>query len=176
MMPERLESERLVLQRLRHEDASEIFYTYASKEEVTRYVSWPTHQTLRDTHDFLKYAVQAWRRGTDFSWSIRLKENARLIGSIGVLPGDGKVQFGYALGPLHWNKGHATEVCRLVLPEMKKIKGVYRIGTLVDVENVASAKVLLKCGLVEEARLSKWMRVPNQNNEPKDCILFRLPM
>ncbi|MBS1555955.1 MAG: GNAT family N-acetyltransferase [Bacteroidetes bacterium] len=175
MMPERLESERLVLQRLTHEDASEIFYTYASKEEATRYVSWPTHQTMRDTNDFLRYAVAAWKKGTDFSWSVRLKETGRLVGSIGVLPGDGKVQFGYAFGPAHWNKGYATEVVKRVLLEVKKMDGVYRIGTLVDVENVASAKVLLKCGLIEEARLEKWMRFPNQNNQPKDCILFKLP-
>jgi ribosomal-protein-alanine N-acetyltransferase len=175
MMPERLESERLILQRLRYEDASEIFYTYASKEEVTRYVSWPTHQTVHDTNAFLKYAVAAWKKGIDFSWSIRLKHTAQLVGSIGVLPGDGKVQIGYAFGPSHWNKGFATESLQLVLSEIKKMEGVYRINTLVDVENNASARVLFKCGLREEARLEKWMRFPNQNNQPKDCILFRLP-
>lgn len=176
MISERLESNRLVLQRLRYEDASEIFYTYASKPEATKYVSWRTHQTMRDTHDFLKYAVAAWRKGTDFSWCIRLKENARLVGSIGVLPGDGKVQFGYVVAPLHWNRGYATEACQLVLQEIRKLPYVYRIGTLIDGENIASAKVLLKCGFIEEARLSKWMRFPNQGNEPRDCILFALPL
>ncbi|MFM7858899.1 MAG: GNAT family N-acetyltransferase [Flammeovirgaceae bacterium] len=176
MMPERLESERLVLQRLRYEDASEIFYTYASKEEVTRYVSWSTHQTVHDTNAFLKYAVTAWKRGIDLSWSIRLKHTAQLVGSIGVLPSDGKVQFGYAFGPSHWNRGFATESLLVVLPEIKKLGGIYRINTLVDVENGASARVLLKCGFREEARLEKWMRFPNQGNQAKDCILFRLPL
>jgi ribosomal-protein-alanine N-acetyltransferase len=59
---------------------------------------------------------------------------------------------------------------------LRKLDGVYRINTLVDVDNIASSKVLLKAGLVEEARLSKWMRFINQGNEPRDCILYRLPL
>jgi RimJ/RimL family protein N-acetyltransferase len=59
---------------------------------------------------------------------------------------------------------------------LKRQNGVYRISTFVDVENVASQKVLIKAGLVIEAMLPKWFRFINQENTPKDCVLFRLPL
>lgn len=176
MLPEHLSTERLFLQRLRYEDAEEIFYTYASKPLATRFVSWPTHQKVEDTNAFLVYANQAWNAGTDYSYSIRLKDSRRLIGSFGILHDNGKVQFGYILSPSQWGRGYATEACIAMMNLLKVIPGIYRINTFVDVENTASAKVLLKSGLVEEARLSKWFRFVNQHNEPKDCILFYLPL
>ena len=175
-IPEFITTSRLAIRRLRYEDADEIFYTYASKPEATLYVSWPTHQSLADTRAFLEYAVQSWNRGNDYSFSIRMPEHNRLIGTFGIINDDGKIQFGYALGPLYWGHGYATEVCRAMMELLRTTPGIYRISTLVDVDNVASSKVLLKAGLIEEARLPSWMRFPNQGNEPRDCILYRLPL
>ena len=175
-IPERLETDRLRLSRLKYEEAEEIFYTYASKSAATKYMSWPTHQNLADTRSFLKYAVQGWKAGTDYSFSIRLKMNNRFIGSCGLLHDDGKVQFGYILSPTHWGQGYATEVCIKLMETIRKLPEVYRVSTFVDIENVASVKVLLKSGLLEDARLEKWFKFVNQDNEPKDCLLFKLPL
>jgi ribosomal-protein-alanine N-acetyltransferase len=175
LIPEEIITERLLLHRFRHEDSAEVFYTYASKPDATRYMAWPTHQSINDTRDFLNYAMHSWRGGKDYSFAIRLRNNNRLIGSCGMLNEEGKIQFGYVLGPLHWGNGYATEATRAMLAPLKNQPGIFRIGSFVDVDNTASINVLKKCGLVEEARLEKWFRFPNQNNEPKDCVLFRLP-
>jgi [ribosomal protein S5]-alanine N-acetyltransferase len=175
-LPDHIVTERLSLRRLRYEDAEEIFYTYASKPEVTRFVSWPTHRTLKETNAFLRYAINGWDKGTDYSFAVRLRESGRLIGSIGVINEDGKLQFGYVFSPTQWNKGYATEVCLSLMSILRNQKGVYRIQSFVDAENVSSARVLIKSGLVEEARLVRWFRFVNQNNEAKDCILFKLPL
>lgn len=173
--PQKIETERLVLHPLKYEEAEEIFYTYASKPEATRYVSWPTHRTISDTRDFLGYAVEHRKLGLDYSFSVRLKEAGTLIGSFGVINDNGKIQIGYVFSPSRWGNGYATEVCRVMMPILKKMPDVFRIGTFVDADNVASIKVLLKSGLIEEGRLPKWFRFVNQDNEPKDCIFFRLP-
>lgn len=173
-LPERIETDRLVLQRLRYEDAEEIFYVYASKPEATRYVSWPTHQSVQETRRFLDYAVKAWDGGADYSFSIRIKESNMLIGSFGVINDHGKVSFGYILGPNHWSQGFTTEACQAIMKKLKAMPEVYRIWTLVDVENTASRKVLEKCGFIQEALLYKWFRFINQDNKPKDCFIFRL--
>ncbi len=175
LLPELIETERLMLMRLRYEDAEEIFYAYASKSDATRFVSWPTHQSIRDTRNYLKYAIPGWNLGIDYSFGLRLKSTNQLIGSFGVLNEDGKLQFGYILSPTQWGNGYATEVCKAMMPLLKMQHNVFRIGTFVDVENIGSAKVLLKTGLIQEAVLPKWFRFINQNNEPKDCALFRLP-
>ena len=173
VMPSRIETDRLVLQRLKYEDAEEIFYAYASKPQATKYLAWPTHQSIDDTRNFLKYAVESWDFGIDYSYSIRLK-NQVLIGSIGAVHDNGKIQLGYVISPGHWGNGYTTEACSRILSILTTFTEVYRIGTFVDAENVASLHVLKKCGMQEEARLPKWFRFVNQDNQPKDCILFRL--
>lgn len=174
-LPERIETDRLVLQRLRYEDAEEIFYGYASKPEATRYVAWPTHQSIQETRRYLDYVVAAWDGGSEYAFSIRIKETNWFIGSIGVMNDFGKVSFGYILGPNHWSKGYTTEACAALMQRLRAIPDVYRIWTLVDTENIASCKVLEKCGLICEAQLYKWLRFINQDNSPKDCFIYRLP-
>ena len=175
-LPDKIETERLLIQRLMYEDAEEIFYAYASKPEATRYLSWPTHRSIEDTNSFLRYAREGWSWGTDYSFSIRLRENSRLIGSFGVINDKGKLQFGYVISPAMWGNGYATETVLKMMSVLQEQEEVFRIGTFVDAENIASQKVLQRVGLIEEARLEKWYRFVNQGNQPKDCILFRLPL
>jgi ribosomal-protein-alanine N-acetyltransferase len=175
-LPELIETNRLLLQRLRYEDAEEIFFAYASKPEATKFLSWPTHIEIENSRAFLRYAIDAWTKAKDYSFSIRLKETGQLIGSFGIINDDGKVQFGYVITPTKWNQGFATETVVKMMSVLKEQPGIYRISTFVDVENIASQKVLLNSGLVEEARLEKWFRFINQNNQPKNCILYNLPL
>jgi ribosomal-protein-alanine N-acetyltransferase len=174
-LPEKLDSKRFYLERLRYEFAEEIFFAYASKPEATDYVAWPTHKSIEDTRAYIRYAVGAWERGDDYAYVIRLKESNRLIGSIGCMNEYGKVQFGYIINPNFWNQGFATEASKLMVNQLAGLSNVYRIWTFIDADNVSSARVLLKCGLIEEARLAQWYRFVNQGNQPKDCVLYKLP-
>jgi ribosomal-protein-alanine N-acetyltransferase len=174
--PEKIETTRLLLQRLRYEDAEEIFYSYASKPEVTKFLSWPTHKSVEDTREFLRYAYECWNKGLDFSYSIRLRESYNLIGGFGLIHEAGRIQFGYALSPTSWNNGYATEACIKMMEVVRGCPQIYRVNTFVDTENTASIKVLERSGLKREATLIKWFRFVNQNNEPKDCSLYYLPL
>jgi len=175
-IPEIVVTERLVISRLKYEDAEEIFYTYASKPEATKFVSWATHTTVADSSMFLKYAIAGWEEGTDYSFSIRLKNSRQMIGSIGLLHDNGKVQFGYILSPTHWGQGYATEACIALMDILRTHPEIYRVSTFVDVENIASIRVLEKAGLVKEAVLKDWFRFVNQHYAIKDCAFFYLPL
>lgn len=175
-LPTQIFTTRLILQKLRYEEAEEIFYSYASKPEATRFMSWPTHRSLGDTNAFLKYACDSWETGTDYSYAIRLRNNGRLIGSFGIINENGKLQFGYILSPTQWGNGYATEACKKMMSILREHEGISSIRSFTDVDNKASAKVLMKSGLVEESRLSNWFRFVNQNNQAKDCIHFKLPL
>lgn len=174
-LPPMISTERLTIQKLRYEEAEEIFYAYASKPEATRYVSWPTHRTIDDTLAFLAYADNGWSTGTDYSFAVRLKSSSRLIGSFGVMNDKGRIQFGYAYSPTQWGMGYATEVCSTMMDILRTLP-VIEVKTFTDVDNVASARVLLKSGLVEDGRMSNWFRFVNQGNELRDCLRFRLPL
>src|ERR1700690_1092994 len=96
---ESIETKRVLNQRLKYEDAEEIFYTYASKTEATQFVSWPTHQSIWDTREFLQRAVLGWSKGVEYSFSVRIRNSGRMIGSFGILHEAGKIQLGYIFGP-----------------------------------------------------------------------------
>lgn len=176
VLPEHVETPRLVLRRLRYEDAEEIFYAYASKPEATRYLSWATHKRVEDTRAFLLYAIDSWNRGRDFSYGIRLKPLNQLIGGFGVIHDEGKIQLGYVLSPAHWGSGYATEACSAVVQMLLKKPRVTKISTFVDVENHASIRVLEKCGMIRQAILSKWFTFVNQDRSPKDCVVYDFPL
>lgn len=174
-LPDRMVTDRLTLQPLRYEDAEEIFYVYASKEEATRYVSWPIHRSIDDTRSFLRAAVTGRASGSDYSYGIRITQSSRFIGSFGFVNESARIQFGYVLGPLHWGQGYATEVCQKMMDAIRQTRGSKRVGTFIDAENTSSGRVLIKSGLVEESRASAGYQFVNQNNKLKDCIYFRLP-
>lgn len=175
-LPHSLETDRLRIQKLRYEDAEEIFYAYASKLEATRYLSWPVHRTVADTNKYIKKAMAGWEAGLEYAYTIRSKNENRLLGTVGAVNEKGKIHFGYVISPSSWNKGYATEAAAALVQQIINGNDVYRIWTFVDVDNTASQKVLLKIGMVEEALLPDWFRFVNQNNKPKDCILYRWPL
>ena len=175
-MIEKILTTRLELRRLQPNDADEVFYAYASKPEVGRYLTWPTHKSVKDTRAFLQYADQAWKAGMEFTFGLRLRAFNRLVGAFGVRNDDGRFEVGYVLAPAFWGHGLATEACSEVVSYLRALPRTYRIQSFVDAENIASAKVLSKSGFVEEARLPKWRRFINQENTPRDCIHFRVPL
>lgn len=173
-MPEQFFTDRLGAHRLRHEDAEEIFYTYAGKSEATKYVAWATHRSLADTRRYLAATIGGWKAGVDYSFGIRLP-NHRLIGSCGVINDQGAIQFGYILSPSQWGNGYATEVCQTLMKLLKSTPGVTSIGTFIDADNIASERVLIKSGLHMVERRQRWFAFVNQDNQLKDCIIYRLP-
>ena len=82
-LPE-LETERLRLRRMRMRDA-EALYEWTSDPEVARYVLWTAHRSVGETRDYLRYVRGLYRRGLPSSWGIELKEEGRMIGTIGVV-------------------------------------------------------------------------------------------
>ena len=60
-LPE-LETERLLLRKMRLDDAEALF-AYASDPEVTRYVPWDTHRSMEDSESFLGFATEGYESG-----------------------------------------------------------------------------------------------------------------
>jgi [ribosomal protein S5]-alanine N-acetyltransferase len=51
---------------------------------------------------------------------------------------------------------------------------IFRIGSVCDVDNIGSARVMEKSGLVREGLLRRWLIHPNISPEPRDCFLYAL--
>jgi RimJ/RimL family protein N-acetyltransferase len=78
-----------------------------------------------------------------------------LAGGIGLRPHDGEhagvADFGYWFGRAFWGHGLATEAARLCIAYAIRERGLRRLEAHVFAPNLASARVLEKCGFVREA-------------------------
>ena len=50
-----LETDRLILRRFTVNDAESVFFNWASDDEVTRYLTWPTHQSTAVSRGYMEY-------------------------------------------------------------------------------------------------------------------------
>ena len=143
-----LETERLILRKLEYSDKSDIF-EYAKNPEVAKYVLWEPHQEEIDTIAFLNIIYAAYNKNKASSWGIQLKENSKIIGTIGFAKWDkeNKVgEIGYVLAQEYWGKGIITEAVKEILKFGFEQMELTKITAHCIAENIGSEKVLLKAG------------------------------
>jgi len=71
----RLETERLILRRFTVADADAMYRNWASDSEVTKYLTWPSHQSPEITKTLLTEWVKSYKKDNYYQWAIVLKEN-----------------------------------------------------------------------------------------------------
>jgi [ribosomal protein S5]-alanine N-acetyltransferase len=54
-----LETERLLLRNITLDDV-EAMFSYASNDEVTKYVTWDTHRSLADTKQYIEFVLSRY--------------------------------------------------------------------------------------------------------------------
>ena len=170
--PEVIETQRLVLRRPRAADAEHV-YAYGRDPEVTRFMDWETHRSVRDAAEFIALAATRWDSGEEYSWLVTVKPDDVPVGGVGCRVRGHAVDFGYALARGHWGRGYATEAARAVVEWAFAIDGVHRVWATCDTANAASARVLEKAGLTREGVLRKSAVKPNlPERTPRDAFLY----
>lgn len=176
IVPATIETESLILRRVRLDDRDEIFEAYGSNASVARYMTWPVAKTPSDVEDFVRSAVTGFDDGTGYEYVIHPKETSRIIGGCGMQrfsrTSDDHFTFGYCLAPQAWGRGYATEVARAFVAWFLGAPGVHRLAAHVDVDNPASCKVLEKGGFQREGILRRWVVHPNIGPEPRDVVMY----
>jgi ribosomal-protein-alanine N-acetyltransferase len=105
-LPDRVETERLLLRWPMDADAGEIFARYASDPVVARFLLWPPHRTVEDTREFLQKKDAEREQMGGKNWLLISKSSGVLLGSIGCRRVEQHVlQFGYCLAQDSWGNG-----------------------------------------------------------------------
>lgn len=146
-----IETDRLVLRRFEPADAPAMFANWASDDEVTKYLIWPTHSDVSVTEQIVREWVGRYSEKDFYQWAIVLKENgSEPIGSISVVKWteDGAVpEIGYCMGRRWWHRGIMSEALGAVIDFLFERVGVERIVARHDVNNPHSGGVMHKCGM-----------------------------
>jgi ribosomal-protein-alanine N-acetyltransferase len=90
-------------------------------------------------------------------WAIDVAGEA--VGGVGITPRDGifqkSAEFGYWLGEAFWGRGIMTAAARAVAPWALEHFRLVRLESWVFARNIASMRVLEKCGFVREGLLRR---------------------
>lgn len=148
-----IETERLLLRGWQAEDVQDLF-DYAKNPNVGPHGGWKPHESVAESLDIL----QTLFLGKYECWAIVLKENNKVIGTIGYeedvkRPEICCKELGYALSEDYWGRGLMTEAAKAVLSfgfqDMKlELISVYR-----NPWNERSKRVMDKCGFTYEGTL-----------------------
>lgn len=144
MLSDNIVSERLILRNVTINDAKDIWEIWSNSENE-KYMGDPV-----ESIEEVMSICQRREKGNDngFLTVATLKDTGEVIGTCCFGPTNKKDQwgFGYSIKQEFWRKGYATEIVKSV------IKFGYSLGIkdfISDcaIENVASGKVLEKCGM-----------------------------
>ncbi|MGP8101971.1 MAG: GNAT family N-acetyltransferase [Candidatus Cybelea sp.] len=133
-------------------DASAIC-AVADDFEVVRWMTrrFPHPYTLRDAEEWIAFAMADARKQI-----LAIEVDDAIAGGIAVVPLEGErtgtALFGYWLGRAYWGRGIATEAARMLSDFALQSGDLRRLEATVFAPNVASAKVLEKCGFTLEGR------------------------
>jgi len=173
-MPERMETERLVLRKPRMDDVAAIFAGWTQDQEVTHYLTWQPHQRIEQTQEFVQSCLSAWEREIRFPYIITLQENAEVIGMIDPRIEGPKMGIGYVAARTHWGKGYVTEATRAMIEWAFQQPSIYRVYATTDIENIASRRVLEKVSMQCEGILRKYVLHPNISDVPRDSYMYAI--
>jgi [ribosomal protein S5]-alanine N-acetyltransferase len=153
-----LETERLILRPFKTSDANDMYHNWASNHNVTKFLTWPTHQSVHISESVINSWVEDYNSLAHYQWCVEYKENNEAIGSFGVVHLDENtqtVEIGYCIGEDYWNKGITSEVFQKVIQFLFDEVDCNRIYARHDVNNPNSGKVMMKSGLVYEGTLKE---------------------
>lgn len=173
--PDVMETPRLRLRRPAAGDAEAIFARYASDAEATRYMSWPRHRTVEDTHAFLAFSDEEWRNSPAGPYLIASRETGELLGSTGLsFKTNQRAETGYILAREAWGRGLATEALRAMIALAPQV-GVSRLVAYCHPAHDASRRVLEKGGFDCLGLLRDHLVFPNlPEGSATDVLSFEL--
>lgn len=146
----KIETSRLILRRFTLKDAQPMFDNWASDPEVTKYLTWPAHDSIEISGMVLRDWIASYEKEDYYQWAIVLKELGQPIGSIAVVSGDDQLQLahvGYCIGRRWWRQGITSEALQAIMDYLFDEVGMNRVESRHDPRNPNSGKVMLKCGM-----------------------------
>lgn len=153
LFPELL-TERLLLRRLKMEDAHEIFFL-RSDPAVMKYLSKEPVANLKEAEDFIARINNDIVKNDAIMWAITLKDiPVKVIGTIcfwRIQKEHFRAELGYVLDPGYWRKGIMKEAILKTLDYGFSTLGLHSVEARLNAENIASASVLESTGFFREA-------------------------
>lgn len=134
-------------------------HSYASDEEVSRFIGWRLMNTLAETHDYIIEMLKRECVETHLYASIVLKETEKIIGTAMIFNFDLEAkhaEIGYVFHRDYWGKGYGTEVVKLMNDFSFEVLKLRKLHAHVVSANIGSSRILEKNGFELEGQLKNY--------------------
>ena len=148
-----LETQRLTLRPLNAEDVPDL-REWLGLDEI--YTYWGRKASKGEKNPELLFIdPRPWvkrKPSQDFEWGIVWKETGKVIGMLGIFDVQNQrmASVAYRLHPAYWRQGIVSEALQQAIDFVFTETELQRLEASADVRNIASLRVLEKCGFVRE--------------------------
>jgi RimJ/RimL family protein N-acetyltransferase len=143
----------LLLRKITEEDADQIFFLRSDKQ-VLQYLDRDPITSIDDAAQWIRMIDAGIRSNEYITWAMSLKNEKDLVGTISfwnIKKEHYRSEIGYALHPLHQNKGLMQEAMTVILHYGFKIMKLHSVEANVNPQNASSIKLLERNNFVREA-------------------------
>lgn len=150
-----IELENCILREKKESD-TEDFLAYYSNPDVNQYILATPPYDFESARRELMYYKSYFQYNQGAYFAIADKETDKMIGVIGVMNLNhlhNRCEISYDLDQNYWKKGIMTNAVKAVCDFAIENFKIHRIEAVILKENIASDKLLTKCGFTLEGRI-----------------------
>ena len=172
MLPDKFRTARLFLRPIAMADAGPIFQAYQRNPEVTQFLIWRPHRTRIDIESYIRSCLETPPHRAR-TYVMQGRKDSVIRGCLDLRQADRhRLEFGYVLARAWWGQGLMTEALTEIVRWGLAQPAIFRISAVCDVENIGSARVMEKSGLINEGVLRRYLIHPGMSKEPRDCFSY----
>ena len=119
-------------------------------EDNRRFVPDEVFETVEDAQDTIEFLINVYQTGDGPLVHPVLLKDGTNIGYVQLVPMEEGFEVGYHIGKNYTGRGYATEALAAFLAKMMEKKQLEKVFGICVSENVASKKVMEKCGFRKE--------------------------
>lgn len=171
-----IETERLILRELLPADAVGMF-ALDSNPNVLQYLGIQPITTLEECRKSIRMVRDQYERNGIGRWAVLLKDTYEFIGWAGLKLVDemtinnhrNHYDLGYRFIEKYWRQGYGYEAAQAIVNYGFQTLKINKIHAYLDPKNIASKKILEKCGLKfietfeEDGELFDWMEIQKED-------------
>ena len=149
-IPEKLETDRLILRRWLESDLEPFARLNGDKKVMELF---PRLLTFEETREFIEYIEENFDKNQFGLWAVERKDHGQFIGFVGLWKPNFKASFtpcveiGWRLAKEHWGNGFAPEAAEAVLEDGFGRIELDEIMAFTSVHNRKSIRVMEKLGM-----------------------------
>lgn len=145
----RIETERLIITKFDLAMAESV-HKNSLDEDNRRFVPDEVFETVEDASETIEFLMTVYESGDGPLVYLVLLADGTNVGYVQLVPIEEGYEVGYHIGGKYTKRGYATEALKVFLPAIMEKVGIEKVYGICVSENIASKKVMEKCGFQKE--------------------------